>query len=194
MKVPCGYVLHNSDYAFTFAKAIRTGAFGDIVQCASYAFSVPLDRPRDTRHLALFRGLSLQATNKIFELISSVPDAALPAMASEYDLSNFTVPYDRFPFTTQRGEKLFYAYCIKAVTHPLPKSVFGPQGVHVYHGTDVPHCGPIWVYKTRVQDDSSDDACHEFDVIQSSLEDIYESLIRKGRECSQLTASSYTVS
>ena len=189
MKVPRGYVLHNSDYAPTFANAIRTGAFGDILQPANYAFSVPLDRLEDTRHLALFRGLSLQATNKIFELISSVPGAALPVVASEYDLLNLTVPYDHFPFTTQRGERLFYAYCIKTVTHSLPKSVFGPQGVHIYHGTDVPHCGPIWVYKTRVQDDLSDDSCYDLEPIQSSLEDIYESLIIKGRECLQPTVS-----
>lgn len=176
---PRGYVLHNSEYAPVFRYALQTDAFGSIVQAANYAFSVPLDRLSDTRHLALFRGLSLEATNKVLALISTVCDAALPAAASEDDLLGLTVPYDSFQFTTQRGETLFYAYCIKSVNDPLPRSVFGPQGVQVYYGPDVLHCGPIWIYKALDQD-PTDRRFYDLEPIESSLQDIHDSLMLHG--------------
>ena len=75
------------------------------------------------------------------------------------------------PFQTQTEKDLFVAYSIKDLLHPFRQLLIGPESVSLYE-KDIPHFGPIYVFRARLEyNDDENVKFHMLD-IESSVDEI----------------------
>ena len=162
-----GYLFHNSDYS-----PCMVGQLSKIIsRQTSFALRVECDTPVDRDPVWLFRGLSTQRVNSLFQVLSCAGKTdSIPNKMNHEDLQQFFTPYDAMPFTTSEEHNLFVAYSIKDISSPVRQMIMGPDSVSLYE-KGIPHFGPIYVFKAQLEYDDDGLAYHMLD-IKSSANDI----------------------
>lgn len=169
-----GLLFHHSE----FANALDAHLDNDILQRVHLcAVRIELDDVQDTKFPWLFRGLSVQRVNQIMHVLSRMRQLSYYD-SDEDELKRLVTPYDAMPFKTNTEDDLFVSYSIKDVTDPFRQLILGPHSVSLYE-PDIPHFGPIYVFRARVEERSSEESLvYRMMEIQSGPEEILSALQR----------------
>ena len=168
-----GLILHHSDFGFSLDECLDGAILERVHSCA---MKVELDHLNDNTFPWLFRGLSVQRVNHVLTVLSRMRQRVY-CYLNEEQLKHVFTPYDAMPFKTEVEDDLFVAYSIKDLNDPFRQLLIGPENVSLYE-RDIPHFGPIYVYRVRV--DYTDEEQPEYHMleIKSSVDDILSVLER----------------
>lgn len=162
-------LVHNSDYAGHIDAAFKMSK-GKVSRAHTCAIRIQLDFEIEDRFPWLFKGLSVETTNDVFKIISSVSEDPLTTDLDETEIKELCVPYDAMPFTTKSGEQLRVGYSIKPLPSRLRSWILGPQGVSLYE-KGIPHFGPIYIFACTEEEENL-----RLLPITSTVDDIIDSL------------------
>lgn len=160
-------IFHHGDFAFQLDKELDGERLRRVDSCA---IQVQLDTMIDDKYPWMFRGLSVEAVNHVLNVLSRMRNRSYNDL-SEKALKEFFTPYDAMPFQTKTEKDLFVAYSIKDPLHPFRQLLIGPESVSLYE-KDIPHFGPIYVFRARLEyNDDENVKFHMLD-IESSVDEI----------------------
>lgn len=167
-------LFHHSEFANSLDAWLGDVTIQRVHVCA---LQIEVDDEHDTKFPWLFRGLSVQRVNQIMHLLSRMRQWSYCDL-DEDQLKCLVTPYDAMPFQTDKEDNLYVSYCIKDVTDPFRQLILGPHSVSLYE-PDIPHFGPIYVFRACVQDGASGEApVYRMLEIESSPDEILSALER----------------
>lgn len=168
------YLFHHADFCGHLYEVGQS----NIHRVDMHTLSIDIDIPIDDRSTWLFKGLSTSTVNNLLQTISFHQKEISFENLSDDAIRRLTVPYDDMLFRVG-DEELQVAYSIRDIeTSPFRRCIIGPHGVHLYE-KDIPHFGPIIVYKSNRREEERDDGLnivHAFEDIVSSPTEILKAM------------------
>ena len=166
-----GLILHHDEFATLLNEHLDKDVLTRAHRCA---IKVTLDIQQDAKYPWLFHGLSEERVNYVLKVLSHVRQQPCRNMNQE-ELKLFFTPYDAMPFKTDTEEDLFVAYSIKNISSPFRQLIIGPESVSLYE-KDIPHFGPIYVFRARMEYIDGEDPVYNMLDIQSGVDEILSAL------------------
>jgi len=162
-----GLILHHNEF-----EPLLNAHLDNVVLARAHtcAIKVTLDIEKDTRYPWLFHGLSEKRVNYVLRVLSHMRQQTYRDM-NQQELRIFFTPYDAMPFKTDTEEDLFVAYSIKNISSPFRQLMIGPESVSLYE-KDIPHFGPIYVFRARLEYIDGEVPVYHMLEIQSSVDEI----------------------
>lgn len=168
-----GLIFHHDEFATLLNKHLDKDMLTRAHRCA---IKVTLDIQQDAKYPWLFQGLSVQRVNYIMKVFSCMREQTYRDK-NEEELKLFFTPYDAMPFKTDTEDDLFVAYSIKDIRSQFRQLMIGPEFVSLYE-KDIPHFGPIYVFRARMEYTDNEDPVYHMLEIQSSVDEILSVLER----------------
>ena len=181
MSQPFVLLFHNADYAGYLDTKFNQGP-GKFTRVDTDVIKIETDVQLDKRPSCtwFFKGLSLPVINHLLRVISNCSNNPYTTDLTFEEIRAHTVPYDDMLFNTEDGEELHVVYSIKDIqSSKFRQAVIGPQNVSLYE-KDMPHFGPIYVYKSIREEimlaDTSIEIIHTMIPIDSQINNIQRAL------------------
>ena len=169
----CAYIFHDGGLASILDPLLDHKVLCRVHSCA---MRVEIDNLEDNKYPWLFRGLSVERVNYILSVLFRMQQRVYSHL-NEAQLKSLFTPYDAMLFDTDTEKDLTVAYCIKNFLDPFRQLLTGPHCVSIYE-LDMPHFGPIYVFRARPEYDEDDVLTFHMLEIKSTVDEILSALKR----------------